>query len=185
MPFLGPAKSIILNKKMLCNTHKMREVRIGNDLTVRWAVLTNGKPESLEGRNLTLTLWHQHGSRCIHDFTVVDNVLTWAFPGREQRYVGDYILTLTENLGEAGMATVDQKGFRLVARMYGTNGLTEPEEVELSTANMAVAAGTYDLDVATEERDGLMPHEDKKLVNELRQAMEDLDDEEIAGWFRD
>lgn len=161
--------------------HTIRDIRIGNDLAIRWSILTNGEAKSLEGRDLTLTLWHPHGKRVLTDFTVRDNTLTWVFPGRDQRYTGEYILTLSENRGEPGMATVDQQGFRLVARMFGTNGLSEPEELELTTADMAVAAGMYDL--ATEESDGLMPKEDKALVNRCRDDLEALTDEIIEGWF--
>lgn len=162
--------------------HTIRDVRIGNDLVVNWTILTNGKPLPLEGRDLTLTLTLPHGSRQLTDFTVRDNMLSWVFPGREQRFTGEYMLTLSENKGLPGMATVDQRGFRLVGRMFGTNGLlNEPEEVQLDTADIGVAAGMYDL--ATEERDGLMPKEDKQLVDQLRQTIIDIDDEEIHSWF--
>lgn len=163
------------------SSRQMREIRIGNDLSVKWEILTNGEPKPLEGRDLRLFLWHSTGSRELTDFSVGENVITWAFPGREQRFTGDYILTLVENKGMAGMGTVDQTGFRLVARMFGTNGLSEPEEVNLGTAGITISSAGYP--VATEDRDGLMPKEDKRLVNACRADLEALTDEVIHGWF--
>lgn len=142
-----------------------RIIRIGNDLIVRWTVLTNGRPDSLEGRNLSLELWHSNGHRVLTDFTVAGNTLSWAFPGREQKWTGPYLLTLVENKGMTGMATVDSKAFVLVARMFDKNGLTEPNEIQLTTGDLAIEAGGYSL--ATSESHGLMSADDKQWADLL------------------
>lgn len=159
----------------------MREVRIGNDLAVHWAILTNGEPRPLAGRNLALTLWGPTGKRQLTDFSVDGNVLTWVFPGREQHHTGDYILTISENSGGPGMATMDQRGFTLVARMYGSNGLSEPEGIELATAELTVSADTGTYGPATEYADGLMTKEDKQFVNQLNEELPSIRSGAQAG----
>ena len=159
----------------------MREIRIGNDLCVRWEIITNGEKKSLSDRDLRLFLWHNNGRQEITDFSTHGNILEWIFRGTQQKRTGEYTLTLCENKDKVGMATIDEKGFRLVARMYGTNGLTEPEELQLETASFTSSAAPYP--VATEDMDGLMPKEDKRLVNAYRAALEELTDERIHNWF--
>ena len=74
----------------------MEKFRIGNDLTVFWAILDDdSQPYDLSGRTVKIFLTHPRGRMEItQDVNIQGNVISWLFRGRQQRYLGVYKLTV-------------------------------------------------------------------------------------------
>ena len=74
----------------------MEKFRIGNDLTVFWAILDDdSQPYDLSGRTVKIFLTHPRGRMEItEDVNIQGNVISWLFRGRQQRYLGVYKLTV-------------------------------------------------------------------------------------------
>lgn len=85
----------------------MRKIRIGNDISVQWAITRNGIPESLEGRNLKIEISNLYGKQDVSEYEVVGNTIRFTYFGKVQKHLGKYTLTLYENKGESGMMVVD------------------------------------------------------------------------------
>lgn len=95
----------------------MENIRIGNDINIEWTIFRDGKPESLEGKSLSILMTSGYRKISVEDFHTRDNVIAFTFPGKDQEYNGIYTLTLIENLGKQQMYTVDAcEAFRLVPR---------------------------------------------------------------------
>lgn len=90
-------------------------VRIGKDIKIKWAVLTDGSALPLNTEGLTLELVGPNGKNLGLDFEVEGNVLTAMFYGKDQKCTGDYTLTLWKNKGKEGQTVVDKlSAFSLV-----------------------------------------------------------------------
>ena len=123
---------------------QMRKIRKGKDISVRWPILTNGEPLSLDGRDLTLFIKSQYNVAKELDFTTEDNVVVFTFAGTEQQMLGTYKLTLWENYGKAGQTAVDYcDAFTLVPctceETPGDDGLaTETFDLESSSIEVGI-----------------------------------------------
>lgn len=124
----------------------MKHIRIGKDISLRWAITTDGAAIPLEGRNLTLEMKSPIGKVIILPFRIEGNVLTSTYYGYEQTVVGEYSLTLWENKGKPGQNVVDAiRAFKLVrtspeeADFIG--GDLQVECVDLGTANLEILSG--------------------------------------------
>lgn len=109
----------------------MRKIRIGKDIIIRWAILTNGETEPLKGRDLKLVLIDPLRRKIsITDYIIEGNILSFRLLGTEQNRCGSYSLTLWENYGKVDMTAVDACNiFELV-----TSTCQEPTtEVEAET----------------------------------------------------
>ena len=100
----------------------MKNIRINNDIAVKWTITTNGENESLEGK--TLALWLiSYGSRTqIKDFTIVGNVVRFVFRGSEQKYIGDYSAVLQDVTGGVTRTVDVLQVFTLVRHTAEQNG---------------------------------------------------------------
>ena len=85
----------------------MVRIRIGNDIPIRWAVTRCGVPEDFAGKSLKLYMRTAYSETEVTDFAVLGNVISWTFPGAQQKATGTYTFTLIENEGLDDMATVD------------------------------------------------------------------------------
>lgn len=85
----------------------MVKIRIGNDIPIRWAVTRCGVPEDFAGKSLKLYMRTAYSETEVTDFAVNGNVISWTFPGAQQKATGTYTFTLIENEGLDDMATVD------------------------------------------------------------------------------
>lgn len=94
---------------MNCNDYIRRVA--GVTRTYAWTILTNGEPESLEGRNLTLVLVHPRGREEIMEFGAIGNVVTFTWQGDDQKDIGRYSIILYENYGEENQLRVDIHNF--------------------------------------------------------------------------
>lgn len=124
----------------------MKKIRIGKDISVRWPILTNGAPESLDGRDLTLFIKSQYNVAKQLEFSTEDNIVSFTFPGTEQQMLGTYKLTLWENYGRQGQTAVDCcEAFTLVActceEKPGDNGLTT-ETIDLESSSIEIWSGS-------------------------------------------
>ena len=111
----------------------MKKIRIGNDIQLR----LHSEDATLEGRNLRVYLSTLLGRWEVKDFTVEGSTLAFTFPGKEQRVLGSYTLTVFENEGEDGMRVVDIcDAFKLVSRPCQTGGDdTCPDRLETVTVD--------------------------------------------------
>lgn len=95
----------------------MKDIRQGNDITVKWTV-TAGSPIDLE--EVELSLFDQYGDKAIiNDVEVTvtgENVYRYQFKfyGKDQKRLGIYRVLLQRNVDEIGMVTLDKtNAFRL------------------------------------------------------------------------
>lgn len=117
------------------------KIRIGKDICLRWAILTNGEETALAGRNLKLYLSDYTRRRVEVPFESSGNTAIITLRAAQMQRLGEYVLTLVENEGQEGQTIVDAKpAFTLVE--YSTeedDGAVpdlEVEQVTLETANL-------------------------------------------------
>lgn len=115
----------------------MENIRIGNDINIEWTILRDGKPESLEGKSLSILMTSGYRKISVEDFHTRDNVIAFTFPGKDQEYNGIYTLTLIENLGKEQMYTVDAcEAFRLVPRSCAVGGNAGCRNIKVNTVRL-------------------------------------------------
>lgn len=95
----------------------MRDFRKGNDLMIKWSITTkDGSPYPLPDKSL-LRIEAHTSSRSVDSIIITlvsGNVVTAMYYGKDQKYIGDYTLTLIERDGMTGMHTIDEcNAFRL------------------------------------------------------------------------
>lgn len=79
----------------------MKKIRIGKDIVIRWAILTNGEPEPLQGRVLKVIILDPLRRKItITDYETDGHILSFRFSGTEQKSLGKYSLTMWENFGK-------------------------------------------------------------------------------------
>lgn len=114
------------------------KIRRGKDIIIRLSVLTNGKEESLHGRNLILQLVTPLKDIINLDFTIVEeNIISSYFEGIKQKCYGRYSITLWENFGRKGQTVMDIcDAFELVSKTcyenYSKTDVLDIQTVELS-----------------------------------------------------
>lgn len=116
----------------------MKKIRLGNDIKFNWSLLNSeGEPYSLEGADLRITYTTFRGVTEVTDFSVSGNVVSWVFRGKDQKVLGDYIITLQKNAGEDGMITIDKcSAFRLVARSCDAGGEDTCSHLKVETVEL-------------------------------------------------
>lgn len=95
------------------------KIRIGNDIPLIWKMYTQGEsgrvPYNLEGRDIKIEMTNCNGGRIAVTPEINGNAASWTFRGKEQKNLGEYILTFYENFGQDGMKALDKlKPFALV-----------------------------------------------------------------------
>jgi hypothetical protein len=125
---------------MATNEKNMKTFRIGNEIQIRWPILTNGEEDSLSGRDLRLFLCDQWGNdREVTTFGTEGNVIVFTFYASEQLKTGVYRLTLYENLGkEHQLATDYCFAFRLVSHSHEIPDDMSSKELPLDSTNLDV-----------------------------------------------
>ena len=118
-----------------------KRIRIGNDVQVTWTLVDqSGEPYDLSGRSFVIELdvaWTRirfSGS----ELSVEGNVVSFTYPGKEQKQPGPYHLKLVENEGDDEMVTYDVKdAFVLVPHSWMEGGENAPslstEYVDISS----------------------------------------------------
>ena len=121
-------------------------VRIGKDIYIRWAILTDGSALPLAGRDLVLEMHDPRGKTQVVNFEIEGNTLTVYFPGIEQTKVGDYSFTLWENKGKPRQTVVDKLSAFSLVRYSTQEELSQGNEnvdilVDLGTSSLTTIAG--------------------------------------------
>ncbi len=93
----------------------MKNIRIGNDIQVQWAVLTSGEVQSLESHSLRLYVKSAYNKQEITNFSVNGNVITFTFPVSMQKNMGEHAVILVDTTGDATRTVCADLAFRLVA----------------------------------------------------------------------
>lgn len=130
----------------------MEAIRIGNDINIEWTIFRDGKPESLDGKNISVFMTNGYKKMAVKDLHFRDNVIRFTYLGKDQDYNGVYTLTLIENKGKEGMYTVDAcDAFRLIPRSCSVGGDTGCGSVKVTTVKLtgdisvpAVVTGDYE-----------------------------------------
>lgn len=130
----------------------MEAIRIGNDINIEWTIFRDGKPESLDGKNISVFMTNGYRKMEVKDLHFRDNVIRFTYLGKDQDYNGVYTLTLIENKGKEGMCTVDAcDAFRLIPRSCSVGGDTGCGSVKVTTVRLtgdisvpAVGTGDYE-----------------------------------------
>ena len=130
----------------------MEAIRIGNDINIEWTIFRDGKPESLDGKNISVFMTNGYKKMAVKDLHFRDNVIRFTYLGKDQEYNGVYTLTLIENKGKEGMYTVDAcDAFRLIPRSCSVGGDTGCGSVKVTTVKLtgdisvpAVWTGDYE-----------------------------------------
>lgn len=130
----------------------MEAIRIGNDINIEWTIFRDGKPESLDGKNISVFMTNGYRKMEVKDLHFRDNVIRFTYLGKDQDYNGVYTLTLIENKGKEGMYTVDAcDAFRLIPRSCSVGGDTGCGSVKVTTVRLtgdisvpAVGPGDYE-----------------------------------------
>lgn len=122
------------------------KIRIGKDICLRWAILTNGEETALAGRNLKLYLSDYTRRRVEVPFESSGNTAIITLRASQLKRLGEYVLTLVENEGQDGQTIVDAKpAFTLVEYSTEEDDAADPdlevEQVTLETANLTKAGG--------------------------------------------
>lgn len=117
------------------------KIRIGKDICLRWAILTNGEETALAGRNLKLYLSDYTRRRVEVPFESSGNTAIITLRAAQLPRLGEYVLTLVENEGQDGQTIVDAKpAFTLVEYSTEEDDDAVPdlevEQVTLETANL-------------------------------------------------
>lgn len=118
----------------------MKTYRIGNEIQIKWPILTNGEEVSLDGRRLSLYLSDQWGNdRKVETFGTEGNMIVFTFLASEQYKTGVYRLTLFENEGLEHQTACDYCfAFRLVAHSCDIPADMTVADLPLDSTNMEV-----------------------------------------------
>ena len=126
----------------------MKTFRIGNEIQVRWPILTNGDEIPLTGRNLKLFLSDDTGRKKEVVFDTEDNYVYFTYSPLEQKHVGVYFLTLFEDMGTERQLCVDTCAFRLVAHSCEIPSDMKAEELELGAREVTAIRGRSAYEIA-------------------------------------
>ena len=96
--------------------------RIGNDIRRKWIITRNGGEEPLESLDIKLKLTSPSGAECPLTYVIEDNTILFAFYGKDQKETGRYVISLVENDGQPGMATIDTIVVTLVDHSWKEDG---------------------------------------------------------------
>lgn len=115
----------------------MENIRIGNDINIEWTILRDGKPESLDGKNISVFMTNGYRKVVVEDLHIRDNVIQFTYLGKDQEHNGVYTLTLIENKGQEGMYTVDAcDAFRIVPRSCVVDGGAGCGNIKVDTVRL-------------------------------------------------
>lgn len=123
----------------------MKKIRIGNDIEVAWYIHDqDGVAYNLNGKDLVLTMLARDAEDIdgvreteIKNFSRGNNGVFFTYYGKDQELLGNYTLKLCENMGEAGMKTLDIKeAFCLVPHSWQTGGEDSSVHLTAETVNL-------------------------------------------------
>lgn len=114
----------------------MKDIRIGNDISVRWSLYRGDEAYDLTNLPVTLYLKNAYGKKEIKDYTIEGNQISWTFFGKDQKNTGKYSMVLVIREGEQGMASTDYCDFvQLVSCACQVSGVDD-ENVQTETIEL-------------------------------------------------
>lgn len=111
-----------------------QKIRQGNDIDIWWLLRdSEEQPYIIEGKDIRIELNVGPRKVRITEFEVSGNTVHFVYYGKEQRYLGAYILKYIENEGKPNMVTFDIKdAFTLVEHSWQAVDAGEtPETIQL------------------------------------------------------
>ena len=85
----------------------MKNIRIGNDIKIVWALCDESGPISLLDKSVCVFLQNRYDKIPVENFEVSGNIISFTFFGKNQRVGGDYSLVAVLNAGKEQMNSVD------------------------------------------------------------------------------
>ena len=85
----------------------MKNIRIGNDIKIVWALCDESGPISLLDKSVCVFLQNRYDKIHVENFEVSGNIISFTFFGKNQRVGGDYSLVAVLNAGKEQMNSVD------------------------------------------------------------------------------
>lgn len=159
----------------------MKNIRIGNDININWAIQRNGNPENFAGKTIAIKLIDTFGVPADIGYSISNNVINVTFYGKNQRQLGKYILCLIENGGQVDMNTIDKvDAFCLVRHSCDATGQDEcpnltTETVEL-TSSIGVG-GEVNVNVVQTTGDSMQDVMSQKAVTDNLASKQDKTDD--------
>ena len=140
----------------------MKDIRIGNDINVKWSIFGDGAPYILEGKDVSLYLCTPFGKRKVEGFAIVGNQITWTFAGKDQSRTGKYSLELVVNADKEGQVTTDACNFVNLVNCSCKVGGADESNVEIESIELTSELGFLPYDDA-ELREAIATLERKKV----------------------
>lgn len=108
------------------------KIRRGKDIKLRWSVTVNDRPITADD-DLTLVLINPRLEKIKLDYFIEDGALVFYFRGKEQKFLGEYKLTLWLNYGKENQTALDDTSCFTLVRFTDDedNDLEDITEVEL------------------------------------------------------
>ena len=155
----------------------LKEIRIGNDIGVRWFIKHNNEAYSLEGKDLRVILHRGTYQKEVTGFEISGNIVQFNFYGKDQDVIGTYYLTLIENDMEVGMKTVDScPAFKLVTNSCAIGSGTGGSAVQIETVTLESSIETVISDISvidnlnSDSATSALSAKQGKILNQTKQA---------------
>lgn len=165
----------------------MKDIRIGNDISVRWSLYRGDEAYDLTNLPVTLYLKNAYGKKKVENYAVNGNQISWTFYGKDQKNTGKYSMVLVVREGEQGMASTDYCDFvQLVSCACQVSGAddenVQTEVVELSS-EVDFPAIFVDTELDTESTNAIANKAVAERFEEQQQEIENsrYDDTEIKS----
>ena len=113
----------------------MKNIRIGNDVVIKWSVYRQGQPEDFSGKNISVSLHEPFtNTKANIAYKIEGNVVNISFFGKDQKKVGQYTLKLVENEGTINMHTIDHcNPFTLVSKSCMAGGKDDCSNIHVES----------------------------------------------------
>lgn len=116
----------------------MKNIRIGNDINIKWTITRLGEAENFSSKNVSVYLLEPFSSsKADIGYTISGNVIDIVFFGKNQRRTGAYTLKLVENDGLVNMNTLDHcNAFNLVSKSCMVGGSDSCSNIEVISISL-------------------------------------------------
>ena len=97
----------------------MKNIRLGNDISIKWYVYRMNTPEDFNGKTVEVHLLDKNDVKQNFTYKIEDGLISGVFYGKNQMTTGAYRLVLVENSGKNNMVTLDYvDAFILNSKMH-------------------------------------------------------------------
>ena len=97
----------------------MKNIRLGNDISIKWYVYRMNTPEDFTGKTVEVHLLDKNDVKQNFTYKIEDGLISGVFYGKNQMTTGAYRLVLVENSGKNNMVTLDYvDAFILNSKMH-------------------------------------------------------------------